>query len=228
MHNDKNICKLCGGSCELLKNLDEHSINHHLRSLIKVHYKKKETVIKQNSHTSNVYFLKDGLVKIFTERRNDKNIILKIIPPNNFVGCTQIFSETYNFSAIALKDSEVCVLPKDAYLALLNSNKNFTRQIIELHAKYSSFVVDKISSLGTKQMHGRLADAIIYLCSDEFKDMNIFESITRKDIAEISGMSAESVIRLLTEFKNDGLIKADGKNIEINNMELLSRLSEIG
>jgi hypothetical protein len=61
-----------------------------------------------------------------------------------------------------------------------------------------------------------------------YEETNVFDYITRKDIAEMSGMSSESAIRLLTEFKNDGLIITDGKRLEINNLELLNRLSEVG
>ena len=77
-------------------------------------------------------------------------------------------------------------------------------------------------------MHGRLADVLLYLNSSEFNNTDVFSHITRQDIAELSGMALESVIRLLSEFKEDGLIRLDGKKIVINNEELILKLSEIG
>jgi CRP/FNR family transcriptional regulator len=194
----------------------------------KISYRKKETIIKQYSHSTHVLYLKSGLVKIFTERRNEKNIILNIVTPGSFIGITNLNNEVNNFSAIALRESEICILDKETFLSIMSKSISFNNHIFELNSKLTAYLIDKISSLGTKQMHGRLADVILYLCNPEYEEHSIFESITRKDIAEMSGMSSESAIRLLTEFKNDGLIKTNGKQVEINNFELMLRLSEIG
>jgi CRP/FNR family transcriptional regulator len=225
---DKEICKQCDDLCEFMRHSEQGLSDDYLKSLIKVHYKRKETIVKQGSHASHVIYLKSGLLKVFTERRNDKNVILKIVPPKNFIGLTHMHADTYNFTAIALKECEVCLWPKEHIFSLMQNNTNFAQVIFKALSKYSDLLVNKISSLGTKQMHGRLADVILYLCDKEFKDTNVFEVITRKDIAEMSGMSSESAIRLLTEFENDGLIKTEGKKLEINNLELVTRLSEVG
>lgn len=223
-----SICTNCTGTCRLLNYLDVETAKDFKQSVVNVFYKKKETLIKQNSQTTHVFFVKSGLIKIFTERRNDKNIVLQIVTPDNFIGVSHLYSNTFNFSAVSVQDSEVCIIPKNLVLQAMNKDENIRNYFQTKHCQLSHFYIDKISSLGTKQMHGRLADAILYLSRDEFKGTKVFESLTRKDIAEMSGMSSESAIRLLTEFKNDGLILSEGKKIEINNIELLNRLSEIG
>lgn len=223
-----SICTNCTGTCRLLNYLDAETAKDFKQSVVNVFYKKKETLIKQNSQTTHVFFVKSGLIKIFTERRNDKNIVLQIVTPDNFVGISHLFSNTFNFSAVSVQDSEVCIIPKNLVLQAMNKDENIRNYFQTKHSQLSQFYIDKISSLGTKQMHGRLADAILYLSREEFEGTKVFESLTRKDIAEMSGMSSESAIRLLTEFKNDGLILSEGKKIEINNIELLNRLSDIG
>ena len=224
----KSVCKDCIGPCRFIEFCDKETALIYAQSMANVFYKKKETLVKQNSLTSNIFYLKSGLVKLFTERRNDKNILLQIVSPNNFIGITHLYTDVYNYTAMAVQDCEVCILPKSIVLQLMKANEKLNDLILREHSDISSFYIDKISSLGTKQMHGRLADAILYLSRPEFEGTAVFESITRKDIAEISGMSSESAIRLLTEFKNDGLIKTEGKKIVINNLELINRLSEIG
>ena len=226
--SDKNICANCSEVCEFIKRLDVETKIKSTGSLINVRYKRKETVIKQSSHSAHIIYLKSGLVKLFTERRNDKNIILRIATPGTYIGTTLLNSNTFDFSAVALRDCELCLIPKEVFTDFLFANKDFSKFIYEANSQYASFLIYKISSLGTKQMHGRLADVILYLCGNEFSGFDIFDFITRRDIAEMSGMSSESAIRLLTEFKNDGLIKTNGKKIDINNIELLTRLSEIG
>jgi CRP/FNR family transcriptional regulator len=227
-HLEKNTCDNCTEICDLARNIESGQSSNFLRAVSRVQYKRKETIVKQSSHSSHIIYLKSGLVKIFTERRNEKNIILKLVTPKNFLDLSQLSSDNYNFSVVALKDSEVCLIPKDTFYKLVSHNSDLARVVFEDHSKLLTFLIDKISSLGTKQMHGKLADIILYLCSKEFKEIEVFNSITRRDIAEMSGMSSESAIRLLTEFKNDGLIKVEGKKIEINNIELMHRLSDIG
>jgi len=53
-------------------------------------------------------------------------------------------------------------------------------------------------------------------------------SLSRKDLAEYTGMSVISVIRILKDFNNDGIIKSTGKIIEIIDINRLSRISESG
>ena len=208
--------------------LPEEEVDMHLTKLITIKYKKKETLLKQNSHSSHLIFVQKGLVKVFTERRNEKNIIIDIIHSNRFIGITDLNSDNNNYSAVALKDSDICLIPKEGFIDVLRKNLGFAKLFYNLQSNYHTYLINKLTSLGTKQMHGRLADVIIYLCSSEFNTEDIYSFITRKEISELSGMSPESAIRLLTEFKNDGLISMDGKKISINNLELLNRLSEIG
>jgi CRP/FNR family transcriptional regulator, polysaccharide utilization system transcription regulator len=224
----KELCANCSEGCHFKKLLTEDDKNLYLNKILHLSYHKKETVIKQNSHCSHAIYLKKGLVKVFTERRNEKNIILKIVPSMNFIGLNTLYSDVYNFSAVALKETEACLMPREYFFNIIQNNFEFASHVFREQSKISAFLVDKISSLGTKQMHGRLADTIVYLANKDLLAENIFEHISRRDIAELSGMSPESAIRLLAEFKNDGLIKLNGKSIEINNYELLNRLSEIG
>lgn len=224
----KSSCTNCNQSCFLRKYCNQGGSDDFSKSLINITYKRKETIIKQKNSSTHLIYLKSGLVKSFSERKNNKNIILKIYPQDSILGIPSHDVEVYNYTAVALKDCEVCLLPKEQFFMLLEQNSLFVNYIFETYSNYSVLLADKLLSLGTKQMHGRLADTILYLCSQEFANTNVFETITRKDISEMSGMSSESAIRLLTEFKNDGLIRSNGKRIEINNFELLNRLSEIG
>ncbi len=140
-----------------MKFLNPREVSENLKSLAKVHYKRKETVVKQSSHSSHVIYIKTGLIKVFTERRNDKNIILSIAASGTFIGLTQIYSDVNNFSAIALSESEVCLLPKKSVFYLIQNNNEFANIIYKAQSTYSSLLISKISSLGTKQMHGRNA-----------------------------------------------------------------------
>ncbi len=77
-------------------------------------------------------------------------------------------------------------------------------------------------------MHGRLADTLIYLYNQNLQEEKIFSYLSRKDIAEFAGLSTESTVRLLTEFKNDSIIDIIGKETKLLNPDLLKEISRQG
>ena len=89
-------------------------------------------------------------------------------------------------------------------------------------------MLTKCLNLGLKQLNGKLANTLLYLNREEFKSVDVFSHITRKDLAELSGMAIESVARILSEFSNEKIIELKGKNIKIKNLELLKSISKNG
>ena len=90
------------------------------------------------------------------------------------------------------------------------------------------FNFDQILSLTQKQMHGRIADVLFYL-SDKIYCNNPFDmTISRQDLADLSAMSKESAIRILKEFKEEGILTTEGNSINILKPELLKQISETG
>ncbi|HYX08088.1 MAG TPA: Crp/Fnr family transcriptional regulator [Bacteroidales bacterium] len=225
---DSDSCSNCENKCifSLLSGSELDILNQNL-SLI--NYNKNETVFKQKTYVSDVLYLKEGAVKTYLEGSNGKNLIVNIIPQDNFIGLTDLYKQnTHTYSSVAIKNSSIYSFEIENFRKILHSNPAFSKALMEDYCDHAEFIYTKLGTLGTKQMHGRLADAIIYLSSEKFSGTDIFRFLTRSDIAEFTGMSKENAIRLLTEFKNDGLISLEGKSIMINNHELLRKLSAIG
>lgn len=225
---DSDSCTNCENKCvfSLLSGQELDILNQNL-SLI--NYNKNETLFKQKTYISDVLYLKDGGAKTYIEGSNGKNLIVNVIPEDNFIGLSDLYDHNiHTYSAVALKNSSIYSFEIENFRKILYSNPAFSKAIMEQYCMSAEYIYNKIATLGTKQMHGRLADAIIYLSSEKFRGMDVFRYLTRSDIAEFTGMSKENAIRLLTEFKNDGLINVDGKSIKVNNHELLRKLSAIG
>ena len=89
-------------------------------------------------------------------------------------------------------------------------------------------MLTKCLNLGLRQLNGKLANSLLYLNREEFRAADIFSYITRKDLAELSGMSMESVVRILSEFTNEKIIVLKGKKIEIKNLERLKVINQKG
>lgn len=194
-----------------------------------IDYKKNEIFFKQKTQPTHLVQIIDGLAKIYVEGPRNKNFLVKIALPGEVIGLTSIFQDqTYFYTATALKNSRICHIPKDILRQVLSKNGMFGLEFLKMQNSEIKFLYKRLHSLGTKQMHGRLADVIIELAKEQYNEVNIYNFISRSDLAEMCGMSKTGIVRLLTEYKNDGLINTDGKHIEINNMELMERLSVAG
>jgi len=222
-------CLECTNNSNCFKKLipsELEFINQHKTQIL---YKKGETICKQGAFASYVLYIANGLVKIYLESPGGKNINVKISRTSDFFGLSSIFGDNiYNYSVQALHDSSICLVDKASFKKLLLNNGNFASEVIKWYCDKEKYLFNKIKSLGHKQMHGRLADVLLYLCSDELMKENIFSYITRKDMADFACISTESVVRLLTELKTEKIIKLEGKNIEILQRDLLKEISRRG
>lgn len=222
-------CSNCTKSSKCFKQLIPSELEFINQNKTQILYKNGENICKQGAFASYVLYISDGLVKLYLESPNHKNINIKILQTSEFIGLSSIYGENlYNYSAIALKDSIICLIEKESIRKLLINNGNFASEIIKWYCKNEKQLFTKIKSLGHKQMHGRLADTLLYLCNDSFDQEEIFSSLSRKDIADFSGISTESTVRLMADLKNDGIIQIDGKHIKILDKARLMNVSKKG
>jgi CRP/FNR family transcriptional regulator len=188
-----------------------------------------EDICKQGAFASSIIYVLNGLIKLFTEGPNNKSFILRISKANEFIGLSSLFGENlYHYSAKTLKDTTICMIEKDSIIKLARENGIFASEIIKWHCSIESHHYKKLQSLTYKQLHGRLADTLIYLSKGNFGTKNIFQYLTRKDLAELSAMSTEGAVRILSEFDKDGIIELKGRDIQILDPGKLERISKAG
>jgi len=222
-------CTTCKRSSVCFKHLVESELEFINEHKVQIHYSKGETLVKKGAFATSILYVLEGLVRVYLEGPDNRNIIIKILIPGDYIGLSSLFGESiYNFSAKALSDSIVCSINKESFGDLISKNGVFASEIIKWYCANYNHMFEKCQSLGMKQLHGRLADSLIYLNREEFKSLNVLSYLSRKDIAEFAGMSIESAVRILSEFNDDKIIKINGKMIEIINLELLIKISRSG
>jgi CRP-like cAMP-binding protein len=191
-------------------------------------YKKGETVIKEGTRVTEIFYLLSGLVKVYIEGP-ERNIIIKLLNSHDFIGLTSLFGdETYYFSATALKETRICSIDRQSIKNLITQSVEFSRELSNWYCENYNIMLTKCLNLGLRQLHGKLANTLLYLNREKFKKADIFSYLSRKDLAELSGIATESVVRILTEFSNDKIIELKGKRIEILNLDLLREISKKG
>jgi len=198
-------------------------------SKTQVLFRKGENLTKQGTFSSYVLFLMDGLVKQYVEGSGLHNYNLKILKAGEFLGLSTVFNtNTFSYSSIALTETRVFLIEKAAMSRVIQQNGLFAFDIINHYCNHNSSLHDAIRNLMYKQMNGRIADALLYLSSDEFSELDVFKHLSRKDIADFAGLSTETAIKLLKSFEKEGLIKLEDKNIVVLKAEALMDISKRG
>ncbi|MDO5977772.1 Crp/Fnr family transcriptional regulator [Flavivirga spongiicola] len=192
------------------------------------HTIKKGTVIFEEGDAVNgVYCVKDGICKLSKLSENGKDQIVKMVVKGQLLGQRSLVSdENSNLQATALNDMEVCFIPKSEIIADLQNNPKFSFDVLKDMAHDLREADDIIVNMAQKSVRQRLAEALIYI-HNSFgvnPDGTLSVLLSREDFANIVGTATESAIRVLSQFKKEGLISTIGKQIKIERLEGLKRI----
>lgn len=191
--------------------------------------KKGETLFYEGEKLNGVFCVRSGASKLSKMSDNGKDQIVKISARGEVLGQRSVITdEITNLSAVALNDMEVCYIPKQHIQDSLNSNVEFTKNILLQMADDLKFADDIIVKMAQKNVKQRVAETLKYL-EDNFgldKDGFIAITLTREDIANVVGTAKEACIRTLSSFKKDNMISTRGKRIKIEDKQALYRLIE--
>jgi len=198
-------------------------------SKTQVLFRKGDNLTKQGAFASYVLFVISGLAKQYIEGDSTRNFNLHIVKPGEFVGLSAVFTKnTFNYSSVAITDCQVYLVEKDAIAKVVKQNGMFGFSIIKRYCEQNANLFDTLRTVMYKQMNGRMADTLLYIDSLKVENPEIFQLLSRKDIADFAGTSTESAVKLLKSFEKDGLIALNEKDIELLNQSALQELSKRG
>lgn len=198
-------------------------------SKTQVLFRKGDNLTKQGAFASYALFVINGLAKQYIEGIGSKTFNLRIIKPGEFVGLSAVFTRnTFNYSSVALTDCQVFLVEKEAIASVVKQNGQFGFSIIKRYCEQNVQLFDTLQTVMYKQMNGRLADTLLYINALKPENREIFQLLSRKDIADFAGISTESTVKLLKSFEKDGLIKLNDKDIVVTNQSGLVELSQKG
>lgn len=190
-------------------------------------YRKGTFLFRAGDLADKFFCVKSGLVRTFKTSGMGREQTFVIKSQGDWVGCRDVLiSDHYNHSAICMNDVEVCIISKSTMLYLLEDSR-FQTELLKQMAKSWRDSENQIFSLGTKQIHSKLAEFLITFNQSNGNKNEITLSITREVIASIIGTTTESVIRALSDFKARDWIDIDKNKIIFKNIQALTSLSEI-
>lgn len=181
-------------------------------------FKKGDAIFEEGDRLDGVFCVRDGVSKLSKLSSNGKDQIIKLATKGEILGQRSVIAEeSANLSAIAIKDMDLCFIPKESILHTLNTNPNFAVEVLRHMAKDLRDADDVIVNISQKTVKQRIAEAFLYLKNNFGEDEAGFLSLslTREDMSNVVGTATESTIRIISEFKKKGIVETSGKKVRI-------------
>ncbi len=231
MNSKDNLtsCSVGVYQCKCFDTLDDKERQLIDENSVIVRYKKGEVICKRGGFASHIMFLEKGLAKVYIEDGGN-TLVLKILPEKNLLGLASVSDDlkTFEYSVMAYIDSEIRQISTEVFKKLLSSNPVFSKEVIDIQNSNSVQIYGRFFCLTHKQSYGRLADILLCLSERVFKTDEFDLPLSRKDLAELSGLSSETVIRMLRIFRQEKLISIDGKRFRLLDLDRMKHISETG
>jgi len=231
MDSNQTYTSCCIGQhkCNCFNVLSKEEHDFLFSNSVLVKFDKQEIIYKQGGLVSSILMVESGLVKVYIESENNL-LVLKIVTAGNLLGLTSLSEKnnTYHYNAMAYVDSVIRQIDINTFRKVVKQNPLFAKEMIDMLNSNSIQINGRFFCLSHKQSFGRLADILLCLSERVFKEQEFELPLSRKELAELTGLQPETVIRLLKQFSNDGLIKIDGKRLAILDFLSLHEISEKG
>ncbi len=206
-----------GNKDEMHKALENHDV---------IDYKKKQTIYSEGQHPNKLYYIQSGKVKIFKTSDGGKELIIGLLSAGDFFGHIPLIENAvYEEFAETLEESCIRVIPRKEFEQLITTNQEIALKVIKLLANNIAEKEQQLVALAYHSLRKRVADALLTLKKKYSKEEegNFSMSISREDLANIAGTATESLIRTLSDFKNEKLIEIkDGKITILEEKKLLN------
>ena len=182
-------------------------------------FSKKESIYKEGDFSHYLYYLKSGKVKLYKINSDGKEFIIDVLKPGEFFGQLALIQDiNYTEFAESLENSEVMLIPRADFQQLVFSQNEISSKFIKMLSQDLAEKEVEMMRLAYDTVRKRTADALLKLIDDDLKEF----SISRDNLSSIVGTATESVIRVLSEFKKDGIIKIEGGKVTVLDFDKLS------
>jgi len=181
-------------------------------------YKKKQRIYAEGNHPHSLYYINTGKIRTFKTNENGKELTIGLFNAGDFFGYNALLENSvYKETSETLEECEVNIIGREDFEILINNNKKVAQKFIKMLAQNVTEKEELLVNLVYNSLRKRVADAIITLSKKYKEESNPDFSIhiSREDMAHIAGTTTESLIRTLSDFKNEKLIEAEAGYVKV-------------
>jgi CRP-like cAMP-binding protein len=193
-------------------------------------YKKGSVIYREGKRLTGFYCITKGILKIYKTGFDGKEQIIRFVKNGDIIAYRSLLTkESACTTAKVIEDAVLCHIPYKTLLYLVENNPKFTMEMLRIVCSELKEANDYITDIAQKTVRERLAEVLLLLKNNFDLDENntLQISLTREELANMVGTATESVIRLLSEFKQDNLIELQGRKIKILNIPRLTKVASL-
>ncbi|UOQ98917.1 Crp/Fnr family transcriptional regulator [Hymenobacter sp. 5317J-9] len=194
-------------------------------------YQKGQRIFQEGSPSLGLHCVNQGKIKVTKTSGDGKEQIVRLSKGGDVMGFQSVLTETtYSTSAVALEDCVVCFIPRADFFRVWQSNVQFSTSLMQMMAKALGAAEVQMLHLAYKPVRERLAEALLLLYHtfrEEDQALPFTIAISREDLASMVGTAKETATRLLSDFKEEGIIATRGSQVTILLPNGLSRIASL-
>ncbi|OGQ22914.1 MAG: transcriptional regulator [Deltaproteobacteria bacterium RIFCSPLOWO2_02_FULL_44_10] len=192
-----------------------------------VRYRPQETIFHEGEIPAHLYFLQEGKVKTCRMHDEGKELVTNLYSAGNFFGYTALLEEIpYTDTAVTLEAAKICKIPKEDFFSLISKNRDVAQTFIKMLSNSVRETETRLLSLAYDSVRKRVAETLLMAQKKYHIDgeRQTKLPLTRENLANMVGTATETLIRCLSDFKDEKLISIDGRQIIILNVKGLKEL----
>jgi CRP-like cAMP-binding protein len=202
------------------------------RNIIRIEKPKGKVLFREGSYSKGAYILLKGKVKIYQTNEMGKEQIIYVYRKGEALGYMSLMnSEPSPVSAALLENCTFSFIPSHVFLQLLERSSTFARKVLANFSHEYSVMVNKISLFAQRAVRERVAIALLIL-NEKYRKENkkkgpVEIDLSRDDLANYTGTTVETLVRMLRSFKDEKIISTKGRKITILDPAQLAHIYEM-
>lgn len=183
-------------------------------------YRKGEIIFREGGIPTGIFYVRSGRAKKYKANAKGGEQIFYLCGEGELLGYHALLGEEfYPDSAATIEDSQITFIPKDNFLKVLRSSTVLSNTLLKALGHEFSLFINSFTNLATKSVRERLAFNLLML-DEKFKSPDRPGTaseirLSRTDLANMVGTAKETLVRLLQDFRQAGLIEKTDKIIRI-------------
>ncbi|GAA4884399.1 hypothetical protein GCM10023311_03500 [Flaviramulus aquimarinus] len=189
-------------------------------------FNKEDIIYREGDHSNYIYLVNKGAVKCYQINELGKELVTALYKEDDLFGYNSFTLNTpHKETATAIAHTKLAGISIIEFKKILNQNHKVVIELIELLAKNLSTVKEELLQMAYSSVNKKTAATILRFAEKMNRKLDDPIKISRNDLASVAGIAPETFIRTLAQFKKDGIIKADGRNIKVIDIEKLKTIS---
>ena len=181
-----------------------------------ISHTKGQYIFRQGDPIEGLYFIQSGYVKVVSTGWQGREQIVRFADREHLLGHCAIEGETYPISAITMTTAVICFIDNALVNEIITGNTDFIRAIANFYSRELRKTQLRLKYAGQMNVREKIATFLLQM-SYEFNrngtELNL--QLSRQDIADLTGTSADQVIKHLSDFEQEKLITKEKKKIHL-------------